>query len=456
MSSPRARANTLIRFRYIMAEVRPFRAVRYNPDKVGPLVDVVTPPYDIIDEALQNELYERSPHNFVRLDFGKTSEADTDSDNRYTRAAETYADWVEDTVLMRDPRPCFYVYHQTFEVDGAPVTRRGFLCTIRVCDYDERVILPHERTLKGPKKDRLDLMRATESQMSQLFMLYDDPQRAIDKAFEAFCEEQSIIDIETADGIRHQLWIVHDDETIAWVQERLAKEQLLIADGHHRYETALAYRNEVAADNPESPAAFALAYLANSEDPGLAVWPTHRAIHSVADLDQDAWLKKLSEYFVAIPIPADVAPDELPAMLQRAGADAPSFVLLTRDSEGEAQRLLLTLDIVSASEELDALDVVGPARLLDVTVLHDFILAKLTGVSLEAQAQKLNVRYPRSLDAAFAEAARDDVQAVFVMNPTPISRIRAVCNAGGFMPQKSTYFYPKVLSGLVINDLQEF
>jgi uncharacterized protein (DUF1015 family) len=437
-----------------MADIRPFRAVRYNPDKIKDLCDVTTPPYDVIDVAFQDKLYERSPHNFVRLDLGRQFETDDADDNRYTRAAELYKNWRDSDVLIREEQPAFYVYKQTFEADGETIVRNGFMGIVRVHDYEDRVILPHERTLKGPKVDRLELMKATNTQLSQLFLLYNDEEQSVDDLLAEQCEREPDMDVTCDSEVRHQIWIVDDSSTIAKVVLALENEQLLIADGHHRYETAVAFRDLEPSDGDDRPRDFAMVYLANAADPGLQVWPTHRAIHSLDSFDFDSWMNAMEQYFEVSEL-GDIDLEETYAALEEAGQEQPSFVVLRQDDD-QLRKFLLTLKQDEASEEIEKLDVVDEAKKLDVTILHDFVLAKLTGISLDAQAAKTNIRYPRSLEAARKAAERDDTEMVFLMNPTPIQQIREVCLSGGFMPQKSTYFFPKVLSGLVINDLTSF
>lgn len=437
-----------------MAEIRPFRALRYNPAQVSNLLDVVTPPYDVIDDQLQDALYARHPWNFVRLDLTRLEDGERDNQIKYSRAAETLQEWREKGVMARDEAPAFYVYHQTFSDHGKTVVRKGFICGVRVHDYDKKVVLPHERTLRGPKIDRLDLMKATNTQMSQIFLLYNDPAQRVDAALDAQVARAADIDIVTPeDGIRHQIWVVTDEATIALVQDAIADDQLLIADGHHRYETAVAFRDLEPSTGEPRPRDYTMAYLANGADPDLIVWPTHRAVHSVAGFDMTRWLERVRPFFDVQELDVTTTPDALKALQKH--SDKVAYVAAYNDA-GKVRFLLLTLRLADAQAELNALDVVEAARTLDVTVLHDFILAKLTGVDLEAQAQKTNIRYPRFDAEVDQELQNEQVNLVFLMNATPISKIREVCVTGGFMPQKSTYFYPKVLSGLVVNDLEDF
>ena len=417
------------------------------------MLKVVTPPYDVIDEELQNTLYERHPKNFVRLDLTRVG-ADEDPQSKYTKAAEILASWREEGVLVRDEEPALYVYHQTFQDEGRSVLRKGFITTVRVHDYADKVVLPHERTLRGPKIDRLELMKATNTQMSQIFLLYNDPELNVDKALDAQCEGPAEVDITTEDGIHHQLWKVTDPKTLAYVTEALKGDQLLIADGHHRYETAVAFRDLDGPSDAPRPRDYAMAYLANGSDPGLLVWPTHRALHSVEGFNFTGWLSKLESYFDVENL-GEIDTHSALETLQK-HQDKNAYVALAKLPDKGRVAYLLTLRTEDAQAALDALDVVDAARNLDVTVLHDFVLAQLTGVSLEAQAAKTNLHYPRFEDEVDAELEDPATNVVFLMNATPIEDIRKVCTTGGFMPQKSTYFYPKVLSGLVVNDLSEF
>lgn len=436
-----------------MAEIRPFRAVRYNQNQVPNLLDVVTPPYDVIDTRLQNELYARHAKNFVRLDLTRLEPGETDNAIKYARAAETFEQWRADGTLVRDEKPAFYVYHQTFDDHGKSVLRKGFISAIRVHDYQDKVVLPHERTLKGPKLDRLELMKATNAQMSQIFLLYNDPTLQVDAALDAQCQRPADIDITTEDGIHHQVWVVTDEATIALVQARVDDNQLLIADGHHRYETAVGFRDLEPSTGELRPRDFTMAYLANAADPELIVWPTHRAIHDVEGFDFDAWTEKLKPYFDVTDL-GDVSTEAALEALAK-HQDVPAYAVQAKRN-GKITTLLIVLRVNDAMPQLETLDCVPAARTLDVTVLHDFVLERLTGISLEAQAAKINIRYPRFLAEVQEELNAADTQMVILMNPTPIQKIHEVCTTGGFMPQKSTYFYPKVLSGLVVNDVTSF
>ena len=442
-----------------MAEIKGFRAIRYNLDDLDEPAEVLAPPYDVIDADEQDELYERHGANVIRLILNRQHDSDTGENNRYTRARRHLMDWLARGILRQDNRPGLYAHHQTFsDTHGTEHTRKGFLGAVRLADYDEEIVLPHERTLRGPKVDRLELMKACEANMSPVFFLYDDPERKVDALLEANLEKAQELDVSTEhDGIRHRTWPVFNAEAQAEIAEVLQDTQLLIADGHHRYETALAYRDfrrEVAEEpSDNAPYEYVMAFMVNIHDPGLQVFPTHRVVHGVDGFDADELLSKLED--------ADVfkvrrlSPDHLDEPLRledqltEAGEAAPSFMLLSQQAEGPV------LVQYTGDETADIFDADTPeaVRQLDVSILHEGIIDRMLGISKEAQEAKTNLRYIKNLEDALSARNDDDVQLVVLMNPTPVEQVAQVCQSGGKMPQKSTFFYPKILSGLTINPL---
>lgn len=439
-----------------MADIRPLRAIRYDLDVIGAdaFSRVVAPPYDVIDDAHQDELYARHPNNFVRIDLNRIQPGDDDANNRYTRARRYLFDWIATGALTIDDAPSIYVHHQTFQNHaGEQVTRRGFLANIRLADYDERVVLPHERTLRGPKEDRLALMKATETNLSPVFFLYSDPASAVDDSLTAVIEGAVPASTTTPDGILHELWRVTDADVIAKVTSFLAAEQVLIADGHHRYETALAYRafRRECAEEPhaDAPYEFALGFFVNLADPGLAVFPTHRVVHSVTNFPGlDAVTARLADHpEFAVEQLSTFHRGEIIEALNAAGDLGPSFVLL-----GDGESALVRF-VGELSSDLFASDTPDEVRALDVCVLHEALLDGMLGISRAAQEDKTNLHYIKGDDAAFAAANAAATQLVVLMNATPVDQVDRVCRSGGVMPQKSTFFYPKILSGLLINPI---
>ena len=437
-----------------MAEIRPIRALRYNLDVIGKdaFADVVTPPYDVIDDEQQAAYYERHPHNFIRIDLNKGRDGDDAENDRYTRARRYLFDWLAQGVLTIDDEPSIYVHYQTFEdSSGKQITRRGFLASIRLADYDERVVLPHERTLRGPKEDRLRLMKATECNLSPVFFLYSDPQSRIDTALAAAIEGAEPTRVETPDGIVHALWRV-TGPLAGDIAKFLAPESVLIADGHHRYETALAYRDfrrsTAEERDPDAPYEFALGFFINQDDPGLVVYPTHRVVHSVANFPGlDAVTARLSDHPEFMVERLETDPDAVQSALTSSGDQGPSFVLL---GDGKPALVRFTGNTDSS---LFAADTPAEVRALDVAVLHEALLDGMLGISRAAQEAKTNLDYIKGFEPAWKAAESPDTQLVVLMNPTPVEQVDRVCRSGGVMPQKSTFFYPKILSGLVINPL---
>lgn len=431
-----------------MAEIRPFRAIRYSKDVV--LDEVVTPPYDVINDAQQKAFYEQSKSNFIRIDLGYQNDTDTSDNNRYTRARQTMMDWIATGVLAIDSEPALYFHEQTFKNEaGFEMTRKGFFATIRLAEYEEGIVLPHERTLKGPKIDRLNLMKESECHLSPVFFLYDDPERVVDKALAS--EITPIADLKTADGIRHVLWKITDPEAIEIAQNFIDKDAVLIADGHHRYETALAYRQhrrDCAIQKDENaPYEFALGFFVNFHDPGLAVFGTHRVVHSLDAFDYETMLGKITDRsdFEISEIETSDA-NEVRSKLAEAGEKYPSFALLTSTTKPLVVSYIGTND----SDLFDA-QTPNDVRELDVAILHEGIFDRMLGLSKSVQEAKTNLKYIKGFDEAFNMRGKEENQLIVLMNATKVEQVDAVCRSGGKMPQKSTFFYPKVLSGLLIN-----
>lgn len=426
------------------------------------LAALVAPPYDVIQDAEQDALYARHPHNIVRVDLNRIHPEDHDEDNRYTRSRRHLMDWLARGVLRLEAEPALYVHHQRFDApDGSRVTRRGFIGLVRLAEYAEGVVLPHERTLRGPKADRLALMKATESNLSQVFMLYDDPQLAIDAALEeAVARTTPLMELTTEDGIEHLLWAVSDDAPLASIAQALADQQLLIADGHHRYETALAYRDfrrSVAErgdpHDPDAPHEFVMTFLVNMRDPGLLVFPTHRVVHSLPQLDAEALIRRLEADPLYAITRLDAIPREdgaaLSAACQAAGERSPSFILLAPS----LRHAVLVRFLGDASSPIFDEETPPQVRALDVAILHEGLLDRALGISKADQEAMTHLRYIKKLDEALATLSDPDTQLLVLMNATPVEQVNAVCRSGGKMPQKSTFFAPKILSGLLINPL---
>jgi uncharacterized protein (DUF1015 family) len=433
-----------------MAEIAPFRGILYTA-KAGAPDRLLAPPYDVISDEERARLAALDPHNCVRLILPKDA-AGGDSDGKYGEAAHLLTAWIDSGVLARDAQPALYRYHQIFREPGGTRmhTRKGFICRIRLRRFAEGVVLPHERTLAGPKADRLKLKRATRCHLSQVFGLYSDPARATDGPFEAVEAGPPALDATTSDGVTQRLWRLTDAALQQKVVAALADQKIYIADGHHRYETMLALRDELRAEsggNPRSSVEYGTIFLANMEDPGLVVFPTHRVVHGLAGFDRADVLERARAFFTVEEAPMAGAA-EVRAKLEAAGRVAPGFALATGD---RLAYLTLRSDVdLGRVETLRGPDVL---RTLDVTLLHALVIEQILGIDRAAQERQTNLRYVKDTAAALDEARRPEVQAVFVMNPTRVHQVKAVADAGEVMPQKSTFFYPKLASGLVLNPI---
>jgi len=433
-----------------MAEIVPFRGILYHPESRNrpDLSDLLAPPYDVISEAQRQALCGRSPFNAVQLILPK-DRAGGETDERYSEAATTLSRWLGAGILRRDETPAIYRYHQVFTPPGqpaaVPVVRRGFIARIRLHRFSEGVVLPHERTLAGPKLDRLKLKRATRTHLSQVFGLYDDAERRADAAFAAVETEPPELYGTTDDGVEHKLWRLQSPAAIFEVARVLSPRRIYIADGHHRYETMLALRDELRAEpgycGRNSSVEFGSIFLCNASDPGLLVFPTHRVLHSLPGFDLEALLLRLREHFELDERKAlDAAASQ--ALLGEKGKAGPSFLLCSG-----VRSIFLTLRPSARAA------VPGPEalRTLDVTVLHTLVLEQALGIDRPSQEAQTYLRYLKDTGQALAAASEPGVQAVFLLNPTRVAQVMAVAEAGEVMPQKSTYFYPKIASGLVLN-----
>jgi uncharacterized protein (DUF1015 family) len=429
-----------------MADIRPFRALRFDSTKVK-FEDVLTQPYDKITPAMQDGYYQRSPHNLVRYELGKTEPGDSDANNVYTRASAFIADEMRAGVLVREQAPCVYGYRQRFEHPLHKrewLTRAGFIALGRVHDYDDGVVFRHEQTLSKPKADRLNLLRTARTHSGQLFMLYEDPECAIDRLLERVFST-SAPDVELVDeyGVSNQLFRLQDEK----IPALMAGKRLIIADGHHRYETALTYRNERrAAGEGSGPHDWAMMTFVNMSAPGLVILPTHRVVFGLDGWGAKHITEALGDFFSTESLPSR-EPASIQEALADAGRDQTAFAVVTHDAA-----LLLrahperTAQVLSGYREMQ--------RHLDVLVLHKVILECALGICEEAVREQHNVRYHRWA----ADAIKDvdsGANAAFLMNPVPVELLRDLTFAGTLMPQKSTDFYPKLLSGLTLYSLDE-
>jgi uncharacterized protein (DUF1015 family) len=434
-----------------MAEIIPFKALRYDPDQVK-LEDVLTQPYDKITPEMQSKYYERSTHNLVRIILGKAGETDTDSFNVYTRAAEYLHDWRSGGILKQDSDPGIYAYSQTFTVPGTRdlQERRGLIALGRLHDYAEGVVHRHEQTLSKPRADRLNLLRATRAHFGQIFMLYSDPAHEIEDLLKSRMDEDPDISLLDEYETLHRVWRIHDPALIHAVQQKMGDKKLLIADGHHRYETALAYRNERRAEtggsDPNAPHEFVMMTLIPMESRGLVILPTHRIVHGLLDFDRERMLEAAGKFFNIDRIDLRTESRSATTLLGQAGENGTAFVAVTR--QGPYLMRAKQDSIQQALRDLPPLQ-----RELDVVQLHRVMLERVLGISEEAVRNQENVRYERDAFEAISWV-RQGANVAFLMNPAKIEQVRDIAFGGEVLPQKSTDFYPKLLSGLAIYALE--
>jgi uncharacterized protein (DUF1015 family) len=409
-----------------LANIQPFQAYRYTP-QAGDPARLLTQPYDKISPQIQAEYLAASPYNLVRIILGGRLPSDDASHNVYTRAAKYLEDWIRDGVLAQDSAPGLYAYFQEFEVPdtGDRAVRQGFIGLGRLEDYSANVVYRHEQTLSGPKKDRQELLRHTRAHFGQIFMLYPDPIGEVDKLLEDAAAGVPVLDVVDGYQARHRVWAITDTARIARIQELMEPKKLLIADGHHRYETALGYRNE----HENDPAAqFVMMTFVNMHSPGLKILATHRVLRNLPGFDEAAFLQKAASAWTV------KAFDSLDPLKLALSVPA---------------REIVKIGVVTAAG-VHLMERPRKDDELDVPVLHSEVLGGLLGINEEAVREEKYIQYVRGIDAAAGEVRNKGAQVAFLLEPTPIEDMARIAFGGGVMPQKSTDFYPKLLSGVTI------
>ncbi len=443
-----------------MARIYPFRAIRYNPSLVR-MDDVVTQPYDKISPSMQQAYYRRSPYNLVRIVLGLPELFDgQEGEDVYSRAARDFKDWRAQGVLAAERQPCIFAYSQQFAVPGAnglTCERKGFIALGELYDYSQNVVFRHEQTLSKPKSDRLNLLRATRAHFGQVFMLYSDPGLSAEKilASSSFTPE---IEVTDEYGVSHRVSKVSDPNTIKMVVSAMEAKKLIIADGHHRYETALSYSKEFAPKStastersssslpqPAYPEAAMMMTFVNMDSDGLVILPTHRVVFGLEGFSPSAFLESATPFYQVEEMD-DAAPQTLLDRLKQVSADRAAFLAVFPSG-----RYLLTAKTAATTDALK--NVSARQRQLAVVQLHLLVLENLLGISPEAIREQRNLRYVREATEAVEQVSRGEANAAFLMNPITMSQLREVAFAGEVLPQKSTDFYPKLLSGLAIYGL---
>jgi uncharacterized protein (DUF1015 family) len=447
-----------------MALVYPFRAYRYNPE-IAPFDRVLTQPYDKISPAQQEKYYAADPRNLIAVEKGRTSPEDTPQNNVYTRAAAALKGWIAANAVLQDRAPAFYAYTQEFTVPGSSMqrTRRGFIGAGQLEDYANNVVFRHEHTLSGPKADRLELLRHTHTHTGQLFMIYSDPEKRVDAILgEVESAEKPVTELLDEYGVTHRLWMISDSARIAAIQKAMTGQKLVIADGHHRYETSLNFRNESRTKAgkviPDAPYERSMMTFVNTHSEGLTILPTHRVVNNLRDFSWSAVRRYLEPWF-ATEVFSFANDGQRAEALEK---------FRTRLTEAKVQRAIGAYPVASGGQRASYLLTLRPKadlgqilpglsplqRQLDVVLLHQGILEPALGVTPHAVASESNLSYEREFTAAI-DAVDRGAQLAFLLNPVDVDVVMKVATSGEVMPQKSTDFYPKLLSGITMYRVAE-
>ncbi|MHB8840346.1 MAG: DUF1015 domain-containing protein [Candidatus Aquicultor sp.] len=425
-----------------MAEIKPFKGVFYNKGIVGDLATVVAPPYDVINEEEHRELLHQSKYNVVRLILPQGS-----SNSKYAQAAGIFNEWLEKAILVKDVEPAVYIYEQEYDFKGSRKRRIGFIALTKIEDFSSGKIKAHEKTLKGPKADRLRLLKACKTNFSQIFSLFSDPGQKVDYILYKHTEEAPRIDIEI-NGANHRLWTLSDPDDIATITQLMNDKPLFIADGHHRYETAINYRNEMRLftgdKSGEAPFDYTMMMFVNMDSDGLVVLPTHRALKNMPKINHDKLRENLKQVFEVKQV--DSVGQIMSGLEKNSGLHTLGMYL------GNGSYYLLKV-----KDENKIIELLGDQqskawKLLDVTILHQVIINRILGFG--GTNIENSIKFTTNEQEAVHLVAEGGYQMAFLLNPTKISSVRDIANQGEIMPQKSTYFYPKLLSGLVFNKLE--
>ena len=443
-----------------MAKVVPFKGFRYNSSNID-IADVVAPPYDVIGDDGRDLLHQRHVNNITKLIKGKDLPGDSPEENKYTRASKSFRDWMSSGVLERDEKPSIYVYEQQYQFGGdKPRIRRGFIALAQLEDLESGVILGHEHTLMQPKQDRLSLLKECRANLSPIFSLFSQPDGGIDSILVEIAFTPPAYDFVDDTMTRNRLWVVDDAEIISSLCSQLEDKSIIIADGHHRYETALIYRH-IRRNDPQTSSGdgahnYIMMMFVNLDGEGVTIYPIHRIVHDLVDFDPDAFRRRLEEHFELTSYPFTCSDcEEIGQKLLRdmelIGEETHSFGLYMG---GKRYEFLRAKDPERLHRLID--DNLSEGRkALDVSVVQSIILRDMLGIQADDISKQKHVRFTPTARNALEAVRRQEAQIALLLNPTSPEQVRAVTAEGGRMPQKSTFFYPKLLSGLVINSLED-
>ena len=427
-----------------MAEIKAFKGLRYT-EKAGEIGQLCCPPYDIINNQQREALIGKNEHNLIRLELPVIG--GSEDITPYKDAAATLRSWLEQDILRRDEQECIYIYEMEFNALGSSYTVKGFVSLVKLEPFSSGIILPHEETLSKAKTDRLNLMKATGCNFSQIYSLYMDGDGSVFDLINSASVGAPDTQFTDDENVTHRLWCVSDPSVISAVTDKMADKKLYIADGHHRYETALNYQKYVQDNLDETGSSnYVTMMLVNMENSGLVVFPTHRIVRDLSHFDYNAVCEKCREYFTVTPY---LNREKGETGLQKAYEEGrKAFVMFT----GDNNYTLLELKDIRVMEQFIP-NGSKALRELDVSILHTLVLERIFGIDKENMANQINLTYTRSADEALATVDGQRADCAFLLNPTRVSEIRDVAAAGEKMPQKSTYFYPKLTTGLVMNKI---
>ncbi len=427
-----------------MAEIKPFKGLRYT-EKAGDISQLACPPYDIINGEERQALLDKNPYNLIRLELPVIG--GSEDIEQYRSAGDTLRQWLNEEILKRDDKESVYIYEMDFSAQGKGYKVKGFVSLVKLEPFSKGVILPHEETLSKAKTDRFNLMKVTGCNFSQIYSLYMDEDNSVFPLIDGASQREPDSSFTDKDNVTHRMWIVNDEAFIGELTAKMADKKLYIADGHHRYETALNYQKYVEGNLDESGSSdYVTMMLVNMENAGLVVFPTHRIVRDLPSFDYNAVCDKCREYFEITPYlnreKGEIGLDQA----YREGKKA--FVMFTGDNN-------YTLLVLKDINVMDSMIPEGckALRQLDVSVLHTLVLERIFGIDKENMAKQINLTYTRSADEAISTVDGQRANCCFLLNPTRVSEIREVAAAGDKMPQKSTYFYPKLTTGLVMNKI---
>lgn len=426
-----------------MAQISAFKGLRFDTKTAGEISSLCCPPYDIISEEQRLEFLKNNECNIIRLELPK------DGENPYAVASDVLKLWEDKGILMREDKPALYVYEEEFTAYNKRNSIKGLICRLKVEEFSKGIVLPHEFTLSKAKEDRLNLMKATNCNFSQIYGLYMDEEHTSLSTIDELSKGAPDMEFTDNDNITHRMWIIKDEDSIAKLVADFEDRKIYIADGHHRYETALNYRNycrEQGISKEGDAQDYQMIFLCDMGHPGLVVFPTHRIVRDLESFDKNTVLAKCEEYFDIEEFTSTEGMEQTLASKDAEGKKAFGFYT------GKDQWYLLTL------KDISVMDAVLPnmctaSRQLDVSVLHSLVLEKIFGIDKENMAQQINLTYTKFFEEALSVVDDGKAQCSFVLNPTKVTEIRDVASAGEKMPQKSTYFYPKMITGMVMNKL---